>query len=640
VSEFTRERLNYLPLKDWFSDLPEPRVTMQQRRSRDPYFTAIQQNILRLKHHIRTIQEEEYELLTRYCKHLENEANAENKPRDKDSERARLNFLEQLAQVRKSRKQYRALLFDAITQRNNMIEAAEIRADEAKAVDAQLWSLGRHKEVDYFLFFVFALQLLAMLLIIIFFEFNVTTNSELRKNAFVTPVAGRGGPAASPYQYYIDSALMLFAGFGFLGTFVKKYQFSGLAYGFLIAAFAMQWVIVWTGFFQQESDPAPLQRTFLSIPHLQTAVYGATAVAISCGAVLGRLDPLQLALMAVAETFFFALNLFVCESLSEGYKDGNVTGRWYEDFYAQFQGRVDPGGGMLVHMFGCYFGLALSWWFRPAKTESADQRDDRDEKTDYPSNMYAFFGTALLFVLFPSFNAAFAYSSNGGQQRVIANTVFALVASIVGAFATSKCAIQSGNKFGPLEIHHATLAGGVAIASTSIYFLPAAAAMTIGFIVGVLSTACYLYLTPALKRFMRLADTAGVHSLHGVPALVGAFVSTIVVAIADSIFESTEARNAELSDSVTELNSNINGTVSIGYTYSIKPVDLWYTDGSEHAVNHLFVLLVTFFLALIAGCLTGGFIKFFAWVTKTGVPEEDQYQDKTTFHVPEDYVGE
>merc|ERR1712169_120001 len=35
---------------------------------------------------------------------------------------------------------------------------------------------------------------------------------------------------------------------------------------------------------------------------------------------------------------------------------------------------------MLVHMFGCYFGLALSWWFRPAKTESADQRDDRDEK--------------------------------------------------------------------------------------------------------------------------------------------------------------------------------------------------------------------------------------------------------------------
>lgn len=176
VSEFTRERLNYLPLKDWFSDLPEPRVTMQQRRSRDPYFTAIQQNILRLKHHIRTIQEEEYELLTRYCKHLENEANAENKPRDKDSERARLNFLEQLAQVRKSRKQYRALLFDAITQRNNMIEAAEIRADEAKAVDAQLWSLGRHKEVDYFLFFVFALQLLAMLLIIIFFEFNVTTN--------------------------------------------------------------------------------------------------------------------------------------------------------------------------------------------------------------------------------------------------------------------------------------------------------------------------------------------------------------------------------------------------------------------------------------------------------------------------------
>lgn len=106
MSEFTRERLNYLPLKDWFSDLPEPTVVNQQRRTRDPYFTAIQQNINRLKMHIRVIQTEEQSLLTRYIKQMEMEENeAGEKMREKDVERGRANFLEQLAQVRKSRKQ-------------------------------------------------------------------------------------------------------------------------------------------------------------------------------------------------------------------------------------------------------------------------------------------------------------------------------------------------------------------------------------------------------------------------------------------------------------------------------------------------------------------------------------------------------
>jgi hypothetical protein len=106
VSEFTRERLNYLPLKDWFSDLPEPALSNQTRNTRDPYFTAIQQNINRLKMHIRVIQTEEQALLSSYCKQMEIEQQeGGEKPREKDLERGRVAFLEQLAQVRKSRKQ-------------------------------------------------------------------------------------------------------------------------------------------------------------------------------------------------------------------------------------------------------------------------------------------------------------------------------------------------------------------------------------------------------------------------------------------------------------------------------------------------------------------------------------------------------
>merc|ERR1719197_278040 len=282
-----------------------------------------------------------------------------------------------------------------------MIEAAELRAEEAKQRDLQLWSLGRHKEVDYFLFFVFGLQMLVMLLMFLFVDFNFAGPSELALN--------RGDPlaAATPYKFYRDSALFLFAGYGFLNTFVKKYSFSGLAYGFLIAAFALEWSIVWLGLFQQWSrgSSEPFEKSHLSITHLQAAIYGATAVTISSGAVLGRVDPLQLAFMAVFETFFYALNLLIAYTVSEGIRS---EPQWLLNNFAEVFGRLDPGGSMLVHLFAAVFAFFLSLFFRPAKSAPDAPADERDTQSDYHSNTYALFGTLLLFVFFPSFNAALA----------------------------------------------------------------------------------------------------------------------------------------------------------------------------------------------------------------------------------------
>jgi hypothetical protein len=280
--------------------------------------------------------------------------------------------------VRKSRKQYRALLYDAITQRNNMIEAAEVRADEAKQRDLQLWALGKHREVDFFLFFLFALQMIVMLLLIIFTDF-----------AFDSPTVNRAarGAAQAPYSFYIDSALALFGGFGFLLTYIKRYSFSGLAFAFLIMAFSMQWVIFWLGIWQEVASTNPVwQKTELSITHLQAALYGATAVAISCGSVLGRLDPLQLAIMAVIETFFYALNIYIAYALSDGFRG---TPPWFGDVFAETFGRLDPGGSMLVHMFGCWFGLAVGIMLRPRARDPADTEGERDEKAEYHSHTFA-----------------------------------------------------------------------------------------------------------------------------------------------------------------------------------------------------------------------------------------------------------
>ena len=46
-----------------------------------------------------------------------------------------------------------------------------------------------------------------------------------------------------------DVHVMIFIGFGFLMTFLKKYGFSAVGYNFLLAALVIQWATIMKGFF-------------------------------------------------------------------------------------------------------------------------------------------------------------------------------------------------------------------------------------------------------------------------------------------------------------------------------------------------------------------------------------------------------
>jgi ammonium transporter Rh len=45
---------------------------------------------------------------------------------------------------------------------------------------------------------------------------------------------------------------MMFIGFGFLMTFLKRYGFSSLGFNFLVAAFVLQWATLVGGFLEME----------------------------------------------------------------------------------------------------------------------------------------------------------------------------------------------------------------------------------------------------------------------------------------------------------------------------------------------------------------------------------------------------
>lgn len=82
-------------------------------------------------------------------------------------------------------------------------------------------------------------------------------------------------------------------------------------------------------------------------------------------------------------------------------------------------------------MFGAYFGLAASYFFNNKKAIGHKQ-----EESTYQSEMVSFFGSIILFVYWPSFNAAL--TSAGGQKRALINTYLSITSSGITAAALSR----------------------------------------------------------------------------------------------------------------------------------------------------------------------------------------------------------
>ena len=164
----------------------------------------------------------------------------------------------------------------------------------------------------------------------------------------------------SPSEYVIfrDIMVMLLLGFGFLMTFLAKYGLGAVGLTMMLSAVAVQlnvFVELFCRFLYGDggSDetmfPLPLK-----VPTFIDGEFSAATLLISYGAVIGRASPVQLVVMALCQSFFYALNKVVI-----------VLGLWAAE---------DVGGSMTIHMFGAYFGLAVSYVLGPPKATSVFQR--------------------------------------------------------------------------------------------------------------------------------------------------------------------------------------------------------------------------------------------------------------------------
>nr|AJO26542.1 Rh-like protein [Erpobdella obscura] len=303
------------------------------------------------------------------------------------------------------------------------------------------------------------------------------------------------------YAVFQDIHVMVLIGFAFLMTFLKRYGYSSITFNLLLAAVVIQWAILTNGWILNLQDGV----IRISMKTLIKAEFATAAILVSFGAVLGKLNPLQLVAMALIEVVLFQCNELIVLKLFQA---------------------SDVGASMLVHVFGAYFGLMVALFTaRPGDVQSQSYK----ELSVYHSDMFTMIGTIFLWAFWPSFNCALAEGE--GHHRAVVNTYLALTASAVVAVAVS-AAVQKNRRFTMIHIQNATLAGGVALGSMADMVVYPFAVLLAGALAGCISVLGYQFFTPCCDQKLKIHDTRGVHNLHGLPGIISAIGAIICAAFA------------------------------------------------------------------------------------------------------------
>lgn len=319
------------------------------------------------------------------------------------------------------------------------------------------------------------------------------------------------------YPYMRDVSVMIFFGFGFLMAFLRRAGFTAIGYSFFLAAVVCQYSVVLDHFFAElgQSTPGFDYRREVGVENMLNGLFCAGACLISFGAIIGKVSPLQLLVLIIVEPFFYWLNFFVG--------------------YIKLEA-VDIGGGMFIHTFGCYFGLAACWWLTTKKSHGHP-----DNCSCYSSDVFSYAGTIFLWIMWPSFNGVLGADAEE-QNRAFFNTFISLCASTASTFVVSR--LVSGHRFDCVHIQNSTLAGGVVMGVAAGLDMHPSAPVGIGFVTGAISVLGYKYLTPLLSR-VGIQDICGIHNLHGMPGVLGSMVAmwaTLGLAYDSNTYEETFPR--------------------------------------------------------------------------------------------------
>ncbi|NWR41154.1 RHBGB protein, partial [Regulus satrapa] len=349
-----------------------------------------------------------------------------------------------------------------------------------------------------------------------------------------------------------DVHIQVLLSFGLLLAFLGRYGPGSAATSILSVAFAIQWAVLIQGIFFFSLNG----KIYVGAQSMVRADFCTAAVLISIGALLGRVNPVQMLLLALLEVTLCTLNEFILLSL---------------------MGVSDSGRSLTVHTFGAYFGLTVS---RVLHQPLKDKRK-RDERQDvgHQADALAVLGTVYLWIFWPSFASA-ATVQGSAESWAVLNTCFSLAASAVATFILSPVLFEESAPR-MVRIQDAALAAMAVMGMAGEMLATPFGALIAGFLVGLISPLGFRFLTPVLRARLKIQDTCGVHNVHGLPGILGALLGTLLTLLASAdVF-------GDRLELVFPLVAQGSRTVT------------------DQALVQLAALPLTLLLATLGGCLTG-----------------------------------
>ncbi|KAJ8720380.1 hypothetical protein PYW07_012423 [Mythimna separata] len=405
-----------------------------------------------------------------------------------------------------------------------------------------------------------------------------------------------------------ETHVMIFIGFAYLMTFLKKYCYSATGFNLLLAALVIQWSLLCQGFFHMSRGKIVTTPKLL----LEADIMAAT-VLITFGALLGITTGSQMLFLAVIEAAVGSVNMFISQAMYE------IT---------------DIGGSILIHTYGAYFGLGVSAALRikkPAEEEKIQMRpreihshtsaghvisvhatraQTRLDGPSYASDVSAMLGSLFLWVFWPLFNSGLAVTEME-RQRAFVNTYLSLASCTVVTFVLSAAVSHKPGKFDMVHIQNSTLAGGVAVGAVANLHITPGGAVAIGMGAACISVLGFRYLTPKLEK-RGIQDTCGVNNLHGMPGIYSGLISVLV-----SLLATEEVYGRELA--------------VIFPATKHKELEVEPRSMETQALYQLVALITTFVVAILTGLLCGFIIKSPIF---TPLKVKERYDDDVHWELP------
>ncbi|KAG5326942.1 RHAG protein, partial [Acromyrmex heyeri] len=143
------------------------------------------------------------------------------------------------------------------------------------------------------------------------YDYAPEADASNRLNSVHPYLNGQSKSLPTTYTLYQDVHVMIWIGFGFLMTFLKKYSQSAVGLTFLVGAILVQVALICDGVMNMQLG----HKAYLSLESLLSADVAVATPLISMGAILGKVTYMQLVFMGIVELIMFTINKYVGEKL-------------------------------------------------------------------------------------------------------------------------------------------------------------------------------------------------------------------------------------------------------------------------------------------------------------------------------------